>query len=81
METMKKGMFIAVVVILAVGAYASRAQPSVTNAWQLFKDGLVGVYHSTYESFGAGNTLLVVFAIPFLFLLWKLAKIVLFPQK
>ncbi|NNC41787.1 MAG: hypothetical protein HKO03_00940 [Acidimicrobiia bacterium] len=81
MENMKKGMFLALVAILAIGAYASRTQASVGNASRLFQDGISGIYGTFVDSLANGNAIILAAAVPFLVLLWRLAKMVLYPNK
>ncbi len=81
MENMKKGIFLALVVIMAIGAYASRTQASMGNAGRLFQDGISGIYETFVESLANGNAIILAAAVPFLFLLWRLVKLVLYPNR
>ncbi len=78
---MKKGIFLALVAILAIGAYVSRTQAGFGNAGQIFQDGVSGIYGTFVDSLANGNVILLAVAIPFLILLWRLAKLVLTPNK
>ena len=77
---MKKGVFIALVAILVIGAYASGTQTdsSLLDLFGAGWDGMTGAFADAIEQ---GNALILLVAAPALFMLWRLLKLVLFPDK
>jgi len=77
---MKKGVFIALVAILVIGAYVS-GNPTDSSVLDLLAAGWDGLVGAMGDAVRDGNALILLVALPALFMFWRLLKLVLFPDK